>query len=304
MDGNFVLHAILRAPGVANLKTSAGKNFGGVFGFIRSLRSALDRGIFSRAVVIWDGGRSDRRLAIYPGYKDRVRDEEYEKFMSLFRMQRMYIDSLLPMLGVSTLTLPSREGDDVIWWARFFLRKHGKLPCVIVSEDRDFCQMVDEGTHLFIPSKARWVTTETFSEVMKFPTPSQYLLYKSVYGDDSDTITGIPGVGKVTATKIAHGVSSDWSWDEVSAFCEASKDKRIKLAAVGIDIMKRNHSLVCLGLEEFSETEIAKIAQVLNTPQEKNIEEVPAILRAMEFGSIISNWAEWSLPFVQIGTQQ
>lgn len=82
IDGSYMLHRSLKTPDLWNLKNKDGVRTGGVFGFLRSLGVSLKLGDYF-PVICWDGGRSPRRLTIYPNYKhnlDKTLMREADKY--------------------------------------------------------------------------------------------------------------------------------------------------------------------------------------------------------------------------------
>lgn len=71
IDGSYMLHRNLKIPEIFELKNKKGQRTGGVFGFLRSLNSALKSADYY-PVICWDSGLSDRRLRVYPDYKSNL----------------------------------------------------------------------------------------------------------------------------------------------------------------------------------------------------------------------------------------
>jgi 5'-3' exonuclease len=112
------------------------------------------------------------------------------------------------------------ECDDVI--ANLSTYHHDKGDIVtIVSGDSDFIQLLDNRPDISIYHPIRKKYLE--------PTPYHYLTWKSLTGDSSDNIPGIPRVGPKTAEKIL------MTEGKLDLFLEdAEKEK----------IFKRNYSLI------------------------------------------------------------
>jgi DNA polymerase-1 len=90
------------------------------------------------------------------------------------------------------------EADDVI----AFLCKHVPGLKTIVSTDNDMAQLITTDVQLYSPIKKITIDVHNFEQ--HYPVPlNRYLLYKSILGDASDNIAGIPGYGKVKAKRLA-----------------------------------------------------------------------------------------------------
>jgi len=304
VDGHNLLHRILHVPVFVEMRTESGKGFGGVFGVVKALQKTLSDGVFTRCMVVWDGGRSARRLAIFPAYKahrsNPTTDEEAKLYFDNFSLQRRYLSMVFKKLGITEITLSGREADDVIWLVRNMYTEE----VLILSEDKDFLQMVDETTDLYRPVADRYVVVGNFAAQTGVKYGS-YLLYKSIFGDPSDGISGINGIGKVTAQKIANDVELTEEWpmspapnkDQVLEFCENHKSKRVRDVASNFDIVLRNLSLVRLGDEEFTTVEMLQVRSAMLQPVNKDFDGVYEMFHMMEFKSIESDYQRWLIPF-------
>ena len=292
VDGSHMLHRILRAnPGQEGL----GGKFGGVAGFLRSLRYTLKNVTVSRCFVVWDGGLSARRRSLLPEYKLRGEKPEDLSYRDIFLFTRGYIDLLLPLLRVTPVLIDGMEGDDVIWEVRSVAFELGHTPCVIVSEDKDFYQMVCPHTSLYRPIRREYVTEESLGKT------SQYLLFhKAICGDRSDHIPGVPGVGKVTAESLLQETFFP-TLDSLKEVSEASENKRARKVADNMDIVERNLMLVRLGLEEFSSAQLDRLNSLVENQPNGDFDQ--ALSKFLDFGfdELAHNFYEWSVPFQRIG---
>lgn len=73
IDGSYMLHRNLHIEELNLLTDNNGNKTGGLFGFMRSLLKAcksVKQGYMP--IICWDSGLSERRLKIYPNYKNNV----------------------------------------------------------------------------------------------------------------------------------------------------------------------------------------------------------------------------------------
>lgn len=304
VDASHLLHRVLHVEEIAKL----GK-FGGIFGFLRSLYWALEQqDVIGRCVAIWDGGLSERRLALLPEYKEHRRvvdgniDEKGEAHRRDFNRCRGHLNAMLPLLAVPSVIVDKREGDDVIYEAREVWRRMEAGNVVIISEDKDFVQMVDEATTLYRPISRVRVEHRGFEETVGIPR-DRYLLYKSLCGDKSDNIATVPGVGEKTAREITLSVPST-SWDDIVSYCESHKSSRVRKVAEGIDIVKRNHEMIRLGAEAFTQEEVREIKRALTVPTNSNLDELQGLFSIMKFNSLLQRgFYDFSIPFIRLGAR-
>ena len=64
----------------ANPLMAEGQHVGGVVGCLQSLNSLISAHSPSECVIVWEGGGSARRRAIYPEYKSRRRPVKLNRF--------------------------------------------------------------------------------------------------------------------------------------------------------------------------------------------------------------------------------
>lgn len=283
---------------------SLGK-WGGVFVFVRSLQHALKNAEAARCVIVWDSGLSERRKKLYPAYKGHRHAAEPQQkdidFRLNLNLQQTYLKEILPLMGLAMISIPGREGDDLLWCAREVGRGLGLTPTVIISEDKDFYQMIDDTTVVYHPVKKQYVSRDNFEEVMGIQY-GRAILHKALLGDKSDNITGVPGVGDKTVREIVLNVEST-DWDVIEKYCASHKSTRVQKVASNMSIVKRNYEMVCLGLEVFTEEEQRKIENTITTPVASNFDEVLRTFMLMEFRSLTKYFTEWMVPFVSIGAK-
>ena len=160
-----------------------------VYSFFRSLRPLIEKFDPTVCYFVRDGAPSDR-LDILPEYKqNRVRERD-ENFFSQKRTIEKIVDSFFPIIVCRNLEL---EADDLI--AYLVLEKHKEDECVIVSSDTDFIQLLQEHSNCSLYNPI----TKKMREAPEY----DYLTWKSLRGDSSDNIPGIPRVGDKTAAKLA-----------------------------------------------------------------------------------------------------
>ena len=167
-----------------------------VYMFLRSLRSYVQRYPCDRIVSVWD-----KRLS-YPekNFRKEYSEGDYKGTRSHDNVEEVYrhtdkIVNLLESLGVYNMFPDRMEGDDVVAWLS---DQDGES--VIVSADQDMYQLITSSTKVYNPIKKIEVNSINFEDVTGVSIDN-YVLYKSLIGDKSDNIKGLPRVGKKTAIK-------------------------------------------------------------------------------------------------------
>lgn len=111
---------------------------------------------------------------------------------------------LLEKIGVAFIQMIDHEADDII--ASFVEQNRNIYPHTvfdIFTRDKDLLQLVDEKVNIlkYIDGKITLYTCDQFFQEYNFP-PQNYLDYLSLLGDNVDNITGVKGIGPVSAKKL------------------------------------------------------------------------------------------------------
>lgn len=139
-----------------------------------------------------------KRKALAPTYKAQRDAPEPNAIEQFTRVKKRLVQD-----GFVLWSCEGYEADDVIATAVNYARADG-LRVVIASSDKDLLQLIDEGTTLTKPNG----TLETFdveAVQAKFgvgPHLMRDLL--ALWGDASDNIPGVPGIGPKIAAKLLH----------------------------------------------------------------------------------------------------
>lgn len=184
-----------------------GDHIGGVAGFLQSLAATIRMVNPTRVVVVFDGkGGSSRRRKLYPNYKEKraiksrlnrvagfedLADEQ--KAMKRQLLQTYYYLQNLP---ITTISIDNIEADDAIG----YLANYFKEKVVILSNDRDFLQLVSDNVSVYVPTKKKLYTPTNLKEEYGI-YHENFIIYKSLMGDNSDNIKGIRGMGDKTIIK-------------------------------------------------------------------------------------------------------
>jgi len=153
-----------------------GSNIGGIVSFLVSLRAYVDKCKPGNVIICWDGiGGSFKRKKIVKEYKvgrkrpklNRNYDYELENVEQNKEEQKTKLIKYLDCLPVHQITIDYIEADDVIAYLTHHFKENRK---VIVSSDKDFYQLLDEKTVMFLPIKKVFITSrECLSEYQIHP---------------------------------------------------------------------------------------------------------------------------------------
>tara|TARA_R100000742_G_C4274224_1_gene94120 strand:- start:648 stop:1697 length:1050 start_codon:yes stop_codon:yes gene_type:complete len=198
------LNLFFRNFAMLNMVNPDGVHIGGLGGFLRSLGALIRQVQPTSVYVVFDGvGSTTNRKNLLPEYKeDRnlQRITNWEIFEDVDDEHDAKVDQIvrliqyLKLLPIKTITIDKVEADDVIAvLSKKFVEKFNST-VFIVSSDKDFVQLVTDKIILYRPMEKEYYTPKTVEE--KFGCLSgNFILYKTLLGDNSDKIPGVKGLG-------------------------------------------------------------------------------------------------------------
>jgi len=229
--------------------------------------------------------------------KDEMKKDDEEDalpYYEVFGSQRSVVREWMAAMGSPVIRLKGREADDIIY--QLTSADEGQHLCVIMSDDKDFLQLLSPSVHVYRAIAEEYYDPEKFKKTWKFPS-KKYLIYKALTGDTSDLVPGIPGIGPVAALEIVNAVSSA---KEVRSYCKSHKYKKFKEAATdeSMEVFQRNLKLFDMRKEEFENAELRKIRKALTRdPPKIDWGTLKRIASELEFNSLASNVNQWMRSF-------
>jgi 5'-3' exonuclease len=261
-----------------------GAHVGGLGGFLRSLNYLVNQLQPTSVYVVFDGaGSSINRKNLLPEYKsgrNLVRITNWDVFDSLEEEhdskvnQTVRLIHYLKCLPVKTVSMNKVEADDIIAYLSDILStKHGSK-VFIVSNDQDFIQLVNNKITVYRPAEKEFYTKEMIKSNYGV-LAENFILYKTLLGDNSDKVEGIKGLGKKGVTKkFPELLERPLSFDDLMGIAESKLKEHVIYARVlqDEDRLRNNYKIMDLGkplvdevekqyLEEFSE----ELPPALNT---------------------------------------
>lgn len=196
IDGKSVFYRGYYA--MPNLSTADGTPTGGVYGFTALSLELIKKLKPDYVAVAWDKPKTNirKRLEIYPKYKAGRKPAPPD-----FYEQIPMLHQLLEALGWPLYELDDYEADDIMATLAKQASEQGIETCLVTS-DLDALQAIGPLTHVYALKKG-------FSNIEQFDAAyfetkygigvDQFLDLKSLKGDSSDNIPGVPGIGEKTA---------------------------------------------------------------------------------------------------------
>jgi DNA polymerase-1 len=199
IDGKSVFYRGYYA--MPSLSLADGTPTGGVYGFAAMSLELIKKLKPDYVAVAWDKPKTNirKRLELYPAYKAGRKAAPPD-----FYAQIPILYDLLRAFSWPLYELDDYEADDIM--CTLAKKAHAKgLETMLITSDLDALQCIDEHTHIYILKKG-------FSNIERFDTEhfvekhgidvNQFLDLKSLKGDSSDNIPGVPGIGEKTAVQL------------------------------------------------------------------------------------------------------
>ena len=200
IDGHALIfkmyYAFLRRPMI----NSKGEDTSILFGFTKYLLEMIHREEPTHLAVAFDPPGGTFRNEMYPQYKAN-RDET----------PQLVIDALEPLkelckaLDIPVLMMPGFEADDVIG----SMAKQMKSPdteIFMVTPDKDYGQLVDDGIFQYRPGKAgenaEILDKSAICTRYGISSTLQVIEMLTICGDTADNVPGVKGVGEVGAARL------------------------------------------------------------------------------------------------------
>jgi DNA polymerase I len=318
-DGNYMLHRCMRQGQLAEMATSRGEATGGIFGSLRTIRKELMDLAAHRCIVVFDGGISKRRRAIYEPYKGaraRPLDSDYYEEKSdkdleyrlSFTKQLIHLQALLPHLGIITLQFDGWEADDICYRvARHYFEQQDSAVW-LVSDDKDYLQAVDlreipgrSSIGIVRPIARETVTVANFYSMVGHRR-EHHLFWRAIEGDSSDKIKGVYGVGAgrlMTLFSEYQGIV-EYPFEEILFYCMSHRSKVIRKIYEDLDVVLRNYELLDFESEPFNEETRSMLELALQRPVLLNRHLTREALHYLEMSKMLREYSDWLLPFRRI----
>jgi DNA polymerase-1 len=300
------LNLFFRNFAMLNMVNPDGVHVGGLGGFFRSL-GALIRQIDPTSVyVVFDGaGSANNRKNLLPEYKsgrnlqritnwevfDTHEDEDDAKVDQIVR-----IIQYLKTLPVKTVSIDKVEADDIIAHLCTVLPEQEKDKVFIVSSDKDFLQLVNKNVIVYRPMEKEFYTEETIKQKFNM-SPSNFIIYKTLMGDNSDKVKGVKGLGEKKLYKLFPELQErDLSLDDVYNICESKFKEHVIYARViqDIDALEKNYKIMDLSNPMLDENDKNYLNQVVKSKELNYIpDQFISFYNEDKLGGIIRNLEFW-----------
>jgi len=221
IDGNSIMFRAHYATAYGKvMQTKSGIYTNALFAFINMFEKIIDDNP-GYVLVAFDTESPTFRAQQYTEYKAGRSD-----FPEILSHQVDLIKKYLKLRGIKHYEQDGYEADDIIGTFATLAKTKEEIESVdIYTSDRDFLQIVDDNVYLNLLKSG-------LKEVLRINKDNikdnfgirvdQVIDFKTMQGDPSDNIKGIPGVGEKTAIKLLS------EYDNLDSIIQAALNNEIK----------------------------------------------------------------------------
>lgn len=179
---------------------SRGLNTSAILGFANTLLDVLKNEQPTHIGVAFDTRAPTVRIKQFAEYK-----ANREKMPEDISLAIPYIIKLIEAFNIPILAVDGYEADDVIGTLAKKAEEQD-FKVYMMTPDKDFGQLVSDNIFMYKPArmgnKPEVLGVTEICEKYKISLPEQFIDILGLWGDASDNIPGVPGIGEKTASKL------------------------------------------------------------------------------------------------------
>lgn len=272
IDGSSILYRSYYA--IRRLSNAQGFPTNAIYGFIVTLRKILAAAKPDLLGIVFDTPGPKMRNEIYLDYKAQRKPMPEDLICQVPRLKEVLTAFRIPLFENARY-----EADDVL--ASLAVRAAaGGMHTVIVTTDKDLFQVVNASTSIYNPSKDILLDAAKVKEFFGVE-PSQVVDVLTLWGDPTDNIPGVPGIGEKTAKQL---IAEFGSLEALRANLDKVKNERVRTAIRdnGDKLeMSRRLALIESGLDLEFDPEAFKI-------EEPDRDALARLFKEFGFGSLLA----------------
>ncbi|MEN8774409.1 MAG: DNA polymerase I [Akkermansiaceae bacterium] len=201
LDGMALVYrahfAFIRNP----ITNSQGVNTSAIYGFTNTLLTIIEKEAPTHLAVAFDTSAPTSRHILYPEYKAQREAMPEELAAAIPEVKKLCAAFKIPVL-----VMDGFEADDIIGTVARRAEESGGIKTFMVTPDKDFAQLVAPHTAMWKPGRQgsdhEVLTREKILANWEIKDPKQVIDILGLWGDASDNIPGVPGIGEKTAKKL------------------------------------------------------------------------------------------------------
>jgi len=274
IDGNSILYRSYYA--IQHLSTSQGFPTNAIYGFINTLKKLLEQEKPHYLGIVFDTKGPTFRHKVFKEYKAHRKPMPDD-----LSVQVPVLKKVIQALNIPLFESEDYEADDVLGTLAK-KASHQKIKTVIVSTDKDLLQLVGPSIQVYNPSKETYLDEKQVKEFFGV-APSRVIDVLSLWGDPSDNIPGVPGIGEKTSKKL---IAQYGSLEMLLKNLERMRNPRLKeKIEQNLNQLELSRQLVTIekNLEISFNLEKFRVA-------EPDYEEMTKLFQELEFSSLLGEY--------------
>lgn len=224
LDGMAMVYRAYFALNGSNRMNSKGMNTSAVLGFTTTMYDLIKKLKPTHMAVAFDLPKPTFRHEMYPEYK-----ANREAMPEAIQVGLPYVKQIIEAFNIPILTCEGYEADDVIGTASAWAEEQGFDEVVMVTPDKDFGQLVTDHVRMYrfgrMGKPDQVMGVDEIKEKFGVSRCEQVKDLLGLWGDASDNIPGIPGVGEKTAKKL---IDQFGSVEAMVEHCDEIKNDKIR----------------------------------------------------------------------------
>ena len=183
------------------MRNADGVNTSAVFGFVRYINEIIRRENPHYLGVAFDPPGGNFRHELFADYKANRGETPEDIIVSV-----PYIKEFLEAMRIPVIEVPGYEADDVIGTLSREAAEAG-FEVFMVTPDKDYGQLIRPNVYIYKQRKGgnegvEIIGCEQVCEHYGIDDPKQVIDILALWGDASDNIPGVPGIGEKSAVKL------------------------------------------------------------------------------------------------------
>ena len=181
--------------GYGQLTSSTGENTQAIHGTVTMLLRTIQKYKPTDVVIALESKTILERNKYYPEYKNNRKEKDPD-----LKFQIGKILELIKLMGFCAISIDGYEADDVI--GSVAAQRYADYDEIIIeSLDKDLSQLINDKV-ILLDSKNGIMKNSEFILNKYGVTPTEFIDYLSLVGDNADNVPGVKGVGPKSATNL------------------------------------------------------------------------------------------------------
>lgn len=265
------------------MRNNEGLNTSAIFGFTKFINDLISKERPSYLGVAFDTHGGNFRHELYPLYKANRGETPADIIASTPHIKR-----ILEAMRIPILEMQGYEADDIIGTIAKRAANDG-FEVYMVTPDKDYGQLIDDTIYMYKPSKSGSgidiVGKERLKEIYHIDSPELIIDVLALWGDASDNIPGVPGIGEKTAVKL---INQYGDVEQIIANADSIKGKNGENLRANIEQLRLSRVLATIDINVPIDYQPEKLMM-----EHPNYSALRALYKEMNFGSLLPTIDFW-----------